>query len=316
MPPAVTLPVTLIAGYLGAGKTTLVNHLLSDAHGRRICVLVNDFGEIALDADLIQNREGDVLALSNGCMCCSIGNDFYAAIDRILRLDPLPEHLVIETSGVADPFKVGQVALAEPELDLLGVVVVVDAVNFPAALDDRFLGDTLRKQLSAAGLVVVTKPDLVDGAALDDLRGRLATLTPGVPRLVAEQGRAPAEMFFARQTLPPRLTDPRTAAPAHDHDHAGDYRGWVWTGDARADPAALDALLRAEIPGLYRLKGVIRLTSGEWCAFHRAGLHAQRQPAQPPAAGGRAVAVGFMDSFDPAHLDAAFAAVLAAPPSA
>lgn len=298
------LPVTLITGYLGAGKTTLVNHLLADAHGRRLCVLVNDFGEIALDADLIVNQSGDTIALSNGCMCCTIGGDFFRAFDRILRLQPRPEHLVIETSGVADPFKIAQIAHAEPDLHLNGIVTVIDAVNFKAALADAFLGDTLRNQLAAAGLIVISKSDLVP--SIEGLRRALADLAPAVPRLIADQGRVPSEML-----LEPLA--PASGALPDLHHHGAEYLSWVWTGAAPLDPVALEALLAAPIAGLYRLKGLVRLMDGTWAEVHRAGLHADRRPALPPRRDrrGRVVAVGLAGRFDPAELAAAWARALA-----
>ncbi|MEZ5752348.1 MAG: CobW family GTP-binding protein [Paracoccaceae bacterium] len=305
------IPVTLIAGYLGAGKTTVLNHLLADTHGRRICVLVNDFGEIALDEDLIDNRSGDTVALSNGCMCCTIGNDFFAAIDRILRMDPRPEHLVIETSGVADPFKVGQIALAEPDLHLQGVITVVDAVNFGPSLADHYLGDTLRGQLAVAGLIVITKPDLVTPDELDSLRQTLTHLSPGTPRVVADHGRVPSEMLLEPMRVHIKRPDP-AAHEHHHHDHGVDYRGWVWSGDARVTADALDGLLTAPVAGLYRLKGMVQLVDDSWCTFHRAGAQAERHPSPPPRLGkhGRAVGVGLSDRFDPADLDQVWAAVL------
>lgn len=312
-PPArpAPIPVTLIAGYLGAGKTTVLNHLLADTHGLRVCVLVNDFGEIALDQDLIENRTGDTVALSNGCMCCTIGNDFYDAIDRILRMQPRPQHLVIETSGVADPFKVGQIALAEPELHLQGVIVV-DAVNFEASLGDRFLGDTLKTQLASAGLILITKSDIAPPGALDRLRAALDDLAPGTPRLVADHGRVPSEMLLEPLAIRLKRADPQAHHRGHDHDHGAEYRGWVWSSDARVTPGALDALLAAPIAGLYRLKGVVPLTDGSWCVFHRAGVQTERRSTGTPKGSGRAVAVGLADRFDPAALDAAWARMLAA----
>lgn len=304
------IPVTLISGYLGAGKTTVLNHILADQHGRRICVLVNDFGEIALDADLIDNRSGDTVALSNGCMCCTVGNDFYRAIDRILRMSPRPEHLVIETSGVADPFTVGQIALAEPEMDLHGVVVVVDAVNFETAMADAYLADTLRNQLATAGLVLITKSDIAPPGALSRLRAVVADLAPEAQRMVADHGRVPSELLL--DPLPRRLKRADPHAHGHGHDHGAEYRGWVWTGPASADGTALDRLLGADIHGLYRLKGLVQTRDGGWSAFHRAGLHASRRPVDPPKGQGRAVAVGLADRFDPADMQAAWEAVLTA----
>lgn len=307
------LPVTLIAGYLGAGKTTVVNHILSDQHGRRICVLVNDFGEIALDEDLIENRSGDTIALSNGCMCCTIGNDFYDAIDRILRMSPRPEHLVIETSGVSDPFNVGQIALAEPEMELRGVVVVVDAVNFETVLSDALLGDTLRNQLATAGLVLITKSDVAPDGALERLRAVMADLAPEAKRMVADHGRVPAELLLDALPLRLKRSDPHAKAHGHhhhDHDHGAEYVSWVWRGIEAMDSAALDRLLAVEIPGLYRLKGVVPLADGTWVEIHRAGRHASRRSVPQPKGQGRAVAVGLTGRFDPADLQAAWQTAL------
>ena len=154
------LPMTVVTGYLGSGKTTLINHLLADAGGRRVTVLVNDFGEISLDEMLIEKRDGDVIALANGCMCCQIGGDLYRTIDRILARRELIEHLIVETSGVADPSKIAQIAAAEPELCDNGTLTLVDAVNFPALHQQEMLKDTLERQLRKADLLLLTKLEI------------------------------------------------------------------------------------------------------------------------------------------------------------
>ena len=302
--PVKTLPVTVLTGYLGAGKTTALNHLLTEMQGMRLCVLVNDFGAIALDQDLIVNQSGDTIALSNGCMCCTIGNDFYAAIDRILRLDPLPDHLVIETSGVADPFKVAQIALAEPDLHLQGVVTVVDALNLPAALADAMLGDTVVKQLQAAGLIAVTKSDLVDEAGLHAALGHVDRHAPATDRLIAPHGRIAADLFLSALTVHP--TPAQAHHHHHDHDHGTEYHSWSWVGDAELSAAALDRLLSVPVPGLWRLKGIVRVQAQGWVAFHRAGAQSGHSPATAPqglGGQGRAVAIGPAPTFDPAALE-------------
>jgi G3E family GTPase len=167
------VPVTVISGYLGAGKTTLVNRLLADAQGRRITVLVNDFGEIAIDEALILNRSGDTIALANGCMCCSVGGGVYEAIDKILRAPALPDHIVIETSGVADPAKIEQIAVAEPDLVSYGVVTLIDAFNLEAQLADPLLADTVERQIAGAALLVLSKADLCDAAALSGVEAQV-----------------------------------------------------------------------------------------------------------------------------------------------
>jgi G3E family GTPase len=108
------IPVTIVGGYLGAGKTTLVNHLLRHSQGRRIAVLVNDFGELAIDAELIEARDGDMLQLAGGCVCCSFGSDLLAALLRLRDMQPAPRHILIETSGVALPGAVARTLTLVP----------------------------------------------------------------------------------------------------------------------------------------------------------------------------------------------------------
>ncbi len=120
-------PLTIVGGFLGAGKTTLVNHLLRHADGRRLAVLVNDFGAVNIDAALIAGRAGDVVRLTNGCLCCSIGDSFVDALIAVMRGPVLPDHVVIEASGVADPGRVAELAYLDPAFSLHGVVVLADA---------------------------------------------------------------------------------------------------------------------------------------------------------------------------------------------
>jgi len=303
------LPVTVLTGYLGAGKTTALNHLLTEVQGMRLCVLVNDFGAIALDEDLIVNQSGDTIALSNGCMCCTIGNDFYAAIDRILRLDPLPDHLVIETSGVADPFKVAQIALAEPDLHLQGVITVVDALNLSAAVGDAMLGDTVVKQVRAAGLIAVSKADLVDADGLQAALALIDQHAPDTDRLIAPQGRIGADLFLSPLAVRAQHHD------HHAHDHGTEYHSWAWSGFDPLTPQALERLLTTPIEGLWRLKGIVQVHGQGWVAFHRAGAQAGQVLAPAPkglGGQGRAVAIGPAQRFDPQALQALWESLIQA----
>ena len=155
------LPMTVLGGYLGAGKTTFLNRVLADPGGQRLAVLVNDFGDINIDAALIANQSGRTTALTNGCACCSINGDLYDAVDDILSSGVRYDRLVIEASGVADPAKLMQIAVAEPDLAAAGVLVMVDAVNLGALLENAALADSVVRQIRAADRVVVTKADLV-----------------------------------------------------------------------------------------------------------------------------------------------------------
>ena len=162
------IPLTVVGGYLGAGKTTLINRLLTGDHGRRLAVIVNDFGDEAVDEELLAPAAGGVRARANGCVCCSAVDGLASALDDIAALDPPPEHLIIEVSGVGDPWAVGQWGRT-PRFALDGVVVVVDPVAIRDWADDVYVGDTVRAQLAAADIVLVSHADdasdACDGAA-------------------------------------------------------------------------------------------------------------------------------------------------------
>ena len=131
------LPATVVGGWLGAGKTTLVNHLLRHAGGRRIAVLVNDFGEVSIDADLIEGADGGVLSLAGGCMCCSWGEDLFGTLARVRARDPAPDVLLVETSGVAQPGAVARLLRLAPGIQVEAVVVLVDAETVHERAADR-----------------------------------------------------------------------------------------------------------------------------------------------------------------------------------
>ena len=128
--------VTVVGGYLGAGKTTLLNHLLTVAD-ERVAVLVNDFGSLDIDAQLLDRGDGSTVTLPNGCICCSLIDGLAGALDDLAALDPLPERVVIEASGVADPRRIADTARAEPDLRYGGIVTLVDAVNHAALIADE-----------------------------------------------------------------------------------------------------------------------------------------------------------------------------------
>src|SRR6201985_1947638 len=163
------VPILLVAGFLGAGKTTVVNHLLSHAEGKRIAAVVNDFGAINIDAELIAGASDGVVSLANGCICCSLEGDLLRTLATLLRRDPQPELIVIETSGVADPTDVVR-NLMDPviwkEAPLETVLCVVDAGIDVAKLADALL----KSQLRAADVVALSKVDLVDESARTAMR--------------------------------------------------------------------------------------------------------------------------------------------------
>ncbi|MBL8700107.1 MAG: GTP-binding protein [Alphaproteobacteria bacterium] len=248
------IPVTVVGGYLGAGKTTLVNHVLREARDRRIVVLVNDFGDIAVDSALIAAREGDKLTLANGCVCCSIGGDLFAAFDCAIEREPAADAILIEASGVAEPERIADFARAEPDLALDTIVVLADAAAVERQLADGYVGATVARQIAAADLLLLNKSDLVDVGARDALRARLARLAPRAALLETCAGAAPLELLFGDD---PASRFSCTAPAAVDHEAM--FERW-----SRADLAfaGLDALrdALARLPsGVHRLKGFVRL---------------------------------------------------------
>ncbi len=195
------IPLTLITGYLGAGKTTLLNALLRDASAGRIAVVVNEFGDVGLDHDLIVETTEETVLLSSGCMCCTVSGDLVQALEGLFekrsagKLDF--DRIVIETTGLADPAPILHTLIVTPGLGMAlrldGVVTVCDAVNGPATLDAGFESV---QQVAMADVLVLSKTDLVTPSQAERFRARLAALAPGARTVTATRGAVPlAELF-------------------------------------------------------------------------------------------------------------------------
>jgi G3E family GTPase len=251
------LPLTVIGGYLGAGKTTLINRLLSEDHGRRVMVMVNDFGSVNIDAALLKSADCDTIELTNGCVCCTMGADLFMAMGDALDRRPRPDHLVIEASGIADPAKIANAARAEPEMDYAGVVVVVDGENFMATASDAQIGPQICGQVEVADLLLVSKC----GAVPAPLAMRLATLS-----------RAPVVGLGGLDAVAPLVLGGVTpgAGQGAGRGH-GAYVTWSHEGGDAHGREALEALLRAAPAALYRIKGVIRGPGSEGYEIHKVG---------------------------------------------
>jgi cobalamin biosynthesis protein CobW len=281
------IPATIVTGFLGAGKTTLVRHLLTAASRHRLAVIVNEFGELGIDRDLLLGcgdeacRDDDIVELANGCLCCTVADDFVPALTRLVERAKPPDHIVVETSGLALPKPLVQ-ALAWPELrtrmTVDGVVTVIDAAavasgrfaDDPEAVaalrgDDPAIGhdnpheEVFSDQLACADLVVLNKTDLLDATALAGLRADIAArLRPGIKLIAAERGRVPASVALG---LAARAEDDLAARPSlheiegeHDHD---DFDSFVVEAGPIGDPATFRAGLAAAMSGqdILRVKG-------------------------------------------------------------
>jgi len=322
------LPLTVIGGFLGAGKTTLLNRWLRETGGRRFAVLVNDFGAINIDAALIASSAGDLVALTNGCVCCQIGDDLGATLMRVLDA-PLPfDAVVVEASGVSDPARIGRYGRAVPELALDGVIVLVDASTGAAQAADPLLADTLARQVTGADLLIVNKLDVATAAERAATLAWLAQSAPGVPRVETAQADVPLALLSSTG-LTPEGHDGSHDHGSHDHgshDHASHDHGshhehrhprapqhgdlfetWSARPAQRFDRAALQALLNAMPPGVLRLKGVLPLQADGWCELQFAGRRGTlRALAQPPADGAAVVAIGLRDRLPRGTLAEAF----------
>lgn len=219
--------MTILGGFLGAGKTTLLNHVLQTDHGRRVAVLVNDFGRVNIDAALVVGVAEGALELSNGCICCSLRDDFMATVQRVLERQEPPEHIIIEASGVSDPAAIAR-GFDEPGIaDLVrldAVLVVVDAEqHLQLRLADLIVATG---QLKAADIVVLSKIDLVDEATVVSVETAIHRSVPRARIVRAAHGRIPPEVFFGAAF--PDAARPRegfVAPHVHDAEHGSHDRG-------------------------------------------------------------------------------------------
>lgn len=187
------VPLTFVAGYLGAGKTTLINQLLKTTD-RPIAVIVNDVGKINIDARLIRKHSGDTIELSDGCVCCSSIDGFGAAFDNIRARETAPDHVVVELSGVAEPARmVPWGRSAGFKLD--GVITLVAADQFMELVSRIDIGGTVEEQIKAADVLALTKTDLVRPNTLASIRHQLAQISPGVPVIEAQDPTVPSMLL-------------------------------------------------------------------------------------------------------------------------
>lgn len=288
------IPATVVTGFLGSGKTTLIRHLLANASGRRIALIINEFGDLGVDGDTLRGcgieacRDEDIIELSNGCICCTVADDFIPTMERLLDRPDRPDHIVIETSGLALPQPLVR-AFNWPgiatRVTVDGVVTVVDgqavaegrfahdegAVDAQRGADATLdhetpLSELFDDQIACADLIVVNKADLMGAAGAERLAARLkAEARPGVSVLHATQGALPLSVLLglgagAEADMAARAAPHHDAeGPDHDaHDH-DEFESFVVDMAEVADPAALAGRLKAAIAAhdILRLKGFV-----------------------------------------------------------
>ena len=247
-----SVPFTVLGGYLGAGKTTLLNQLLSRNSGARLAVIVNDFGNIGIDAELIANQHGNTISLTNGCICCNASDGLANVLDDLRTVADSLDHVIVEASGVSDPVRIGNYALPFG-FELRGVIVLADAEQVRSRSTDKYVGDAVISQLRGADLLVLTKTDLVGQTQLTEVRTWLGETAPGTPIVQSAHGHMSTEVILG--DIAPTPVTPTVVA-----SHPVDYDRWSHVGAGPIDRSVLDAFISRLPEGVLRAKGLVHLS--------------------------------------------------------
>ena len=253
-----SLPVSIIGGFLGSGKTTLINHLLKAPHGLKLVVLVNDFGKINIDAELIASQTDDMITLSNGCACCAVSSDLTNSLIDIAEREELPDAIVLEASGIAEPYGIVQVVLSNPAIKLDGNIVLVDAETLPELAENSLTRRLFNTQISVADLIVLSKIDLLDETQLANAGKWLTENYPDKRVIKAMNGDIPTNVLLGIATKQDFITE----VPEHKHHdhHADDFESLSYQIDKPLDRKKLHLFFESMPKAVLRAKGILNLS--------------------------------------------------------
>ncbi|MYF08730.1 MAG: GTP-binding protein [Rhodospirillaceae bacterium] len=288
------LPVTVIGGYLGAGKTTLVNAMLRQAGGRRLAIMVNEFGALPIDSSLVEAADDRIVSLTGGCVCCSYGEDMVSSLAMLAALEPRPDHVLLEASGVAFPGAIAGTVGLLADFALDGTVVLADAETVRRRTADRYVGSTIRQQLAQADLILLNKCDLA--ADPDAVEAWLGEAAPTARIVRAERADVPIDVVLGT-----RSGNAAIRADGRFRDHTAGYVAAELDPPAGADPEALARLLADPGHRLLRAKGFVRRADGAMAAIQVVGNRWTVSEAPPEAPVGL-VCIGMKEQADPAAI--------------
>lgn len=266
------IPVTVLTGFLGSGKTTLLNNILTKEHGHKIAVIINEFGEIGIDGDLVIKDEDSVLELANGCLCCTVKGDLTKIVLDLIKSGKEFEHLVIETTGIANPAPVAEVFYFDPMINskfyVNGIITLVDSVNVDKHLDDN---EECYKQIAFADLILVNKTDLVDEDRLKDIDKIVKLVNPMAEQIRCSQAIVDVFRILNVESLHERLLSEESGESKvhnehhehHGHDHDSPIMSLSISVKGKINQAKLrywlGTLLFDKSDTVYRMKGIINV---------------------------------------------------------
>jgi G3E family GTPase len=293
LPPVIEsrILVTIITGFLGSGKTTLLNHLLTAPHGRRIAVLINEFGDVDIDGRLVVSADRDMLELSNGCICCSMNDGLIAALERLLAREAPFDSIVIETTGIADPVPVAA-TFVRPEfasrMRVDAILAVADAEHFAL---ERFEDPAARNQIRYADVVLLNKADLVDATRLSAVEAMIREVNPTARILPTERSQVAIPLVLGIGGTHATEVDEGSAPSEPGHRHA--FRSISFSSDVPLDPVRFQAVLEGLPAQVFRAKGFLQLAGvGPMHIFHLVGRRFTLEEAVDADRGTRLVFIG------------------------
>ena len=329
-----SVPLTILTGFLGAGKTTLLNHILTGDHGLKVGILVNDFGSINVDAELVVDVEDGMISLANGCVCCQIRDDLIESVADLIDRDEPVEYVILEASGVADPAGIYMTFVDSAYRDKIrldSVTCVVDADQV-FTYDDPDLAKLKLQQIGFADLVVLNKIDLAGAEGATKVKRWIESHFSRIRLVPAINCEVPLEILLSvgrfdasRALLESHHHeddhnhdhDHTHGHVEHRHDHGGMFSTWSYTGDRPFARKAIERMIKRELPAnIYRCKGIVFLADDPTTRYvlqvvgRRVELLAERAWGRGTPQN-RIVAIAHRATLDPDHLNGLFDACAA-----